>query len=131
MQSVINIINREPKILSDKEDATSFNQLLRDIKLDSVIFAYQNREKNVLEDLTMTIQKGKITAIVGISGSGKSTIVKLIQKFYDPVYGAIYANSEDLRQVNLRQYRHKIGHVGQESVLFNQTYKRKHALCKT
>ena len=121
LQSVINVINREPKILLDKEDSTPFNQLHGDIKLDNVSFGYHNREDNVLEDLTMTIQKGKTTAIVGISGSGKSTIVKLIQRFYDPVYGAIYANSEDLRLLNLRQYRQKIGYVGQEPVLFNQT----------
>jgi ATP-binding cassette, subfamily B (MDR/TAP), member 1 len=73
--------------------------------------------------VTCTIEKGKTTAFVGPSGSGKSTIVKLIERFYDPDEGAVMIGNQDLRKLNLRDYRHKIGYVGQEPVLFNESIK--------
>ena len=62
-------------------------------------------------------------AIVGTSGSGKSTIAKLIERFYDPTSGLVTVDGTDLKGINLRQYRNKIGYVGQEPCLFNETIK--------
>jgi len=62
-------------------------------------------------------------AIVGPSGSGKSTIAKLIERFYDPTSGLVTVDGTDLKGINLRQYRNKIGYVGQEPWLFNETIK--------
>jgi len=62
---------------------------------------------------------GKTTAIVGPSGSGKSTVVQLIERFYDPAEGQVLIDGEDLRNVNLRDFRKRVGYVGQEPVLFN------------
>ena len=64
-----------------------------------------------------------MTALTGASGSGKSTVVKMLERFYDPDFGAVYVNGKDLRELNLREYRNKIGYVGQEPYLFNQTIK--------
>lgn len=86
-------------------------------------FKYSTREEVALKDVSCTIEHGKTTAFVGPSGSGKSTIVKLIERFYDPDEGTVTVNDQDLKKLNLRQYRHKIGYVGQEPVLFNESIK--------
>ena len=71
----------------------------------------------------MMFEKGKVTALVGPSGSGKSTIVQLIERFYDPQEGEILIDGVPFPQINLKDFRSKVGYVGQEPVLFNQTIK--------
>ena len=71
----------------------------------------------------MKFERGKTTAIVGTSGSGKSTIVQLIERFYDPDIGQVLVDGKDLKNLNLREYRKQIGYVGQEPVLFNMSIK--------
>lgn len=71
--------------------------------------------------MTINFEQGKVTALVGPSGSGKSTIVQLIERFYDPSEGSILIDSQNLKDVNLKDFRSKVGYVGQEPVLFNQT----------
>lgn len=74
-----------------------------------------------MNGVNIKFEKGKITALVGPSGSGKSTIVQLIERFYDPESGRVLIDGEDLKNINLRDFRSKVGYVGQEPVLFNQT----------
>ena len=71
--------------------------------------------------MNIKFEQGKVTALVGPSGSGKSTIVQLMERFYDPTEGSILIDGQDLRKINLRDFRSKVGYVGQEPVLFNQT----------
>jgi ATP-binding cassette, subfamily B (MDR/TAP), member 1 len=72
-----------------------------------------------LQNFSLTILAGKTTALVGASGCGKSTIIQLLERFYDPDEGNITLDGEDIRNLNLRKMRQLIGYVGQEPVLFN------------
>ena len=121
--SVNTIINREPKIKIDDPEADPVGEITENIRFDDVKFSYKTRNYQVLKGVSLEFKKGEITALVGISGSGKSTIVKLLERFYDPDTGTIYVNNKDLKQLNLRECRNKIGYVGQEPFLFNQSIK--------
>lgn len=89
------------------------------LQLQNVHFAYPARpDIKVLQGVSLTIQKGQKVAFVGESGSGKSTIMALLERFYDPVEGAVLVNNTDLRKLNIQSYRKQIGYVGQEPVLF-------------
>ena len=92
------------------------------IVFDHVTFSYhRNAEKPVLQDIDLTIPKGKNIAIVGASGAGKSTLVDLIPRFYDPDSGSISIDGVDLRDALTRDIRALMGNVNQEPILFNDT----------
>jgi len=82
----------------------------------------------------MSIPEGKFTAIVGVSGSGKSTIIQLLERFYDPVEGDIFLDGANIKSLNVKFLRSQIGYVGQEPILFgttvfeNVTYGLKHKM---
>ena len=84
------IIEREPKIKMDDSQAKPIGDILGKIEFKNVTFRYPTRpEQKVLDDFSATFEEGKTTAIVGASGSGKSTIIQLIERFYDPEAGEI------------------------------------------
>lgn len=90
-----------------------------DFVLENVSFRYPSRpESLVLDNMDLEIPRGKTIALVGKSGCGKSTIVGLLQRFYDPTKGRILVNGVDLRNVNLRDHRRQIGVVTQDPALF-------------
>lgn len=72
----------------------------------------------VLRDINISIPEGKFTAIVGPSGSGKSTILQLLERFYDPVEGEIFLDGHNIRTLNVKFLRSRMGMVSQEPVLF-------------
>ncbi|CAI2367048.1 unnamed protein product [Moneuplotes crassus] len=121
--NALQVIERVPQILIDDPNSKDIHEISSDIKFENVSFKYSTREEKALDNITCTIEKGKTTAFVGPSGSGKSTIVKLLERFYDPDSGMVTVNGQDLKQLNLRQFRHKVGYVGQEPVLFNESIK--------
>ena len=84
---------------------------------------YYRRKNKALNEVSLKFERGKVTALVGPSGSGKSTIVQLIERFYDPQEGEILIDDIPFTKVNLKDFRSKVGYVGQEPVLFNQTIK--------
>lgn len=93
-----------------------------DIRLDHIRFSYSGAERDyALDDVSLTIPQGKVTAIVGASGSGKTTIVKLIQGFYEPLHGQIKIGNTPLSMVHPRLWRSKTGSVMQESFIFSDT----------
>ena len=94
---------------------------ISDIKIENVTFKYEGRNKLVLDNVSLWFRNGKTTALVGPSGCGKSSIIKLIERFYDPTEGQVLVNSKDLKTIQLQQYRRKIGYVGQEPCLLNET----------
>jgi ATP-binding cassette subfamily B (MDR/TAP) protein 1 len=105
-----------------------------EIKLDSVCFSYPSRkEVQVLKSLDLTIPAGSVTALVGRSGSGKSTVISLLERFYDPDSGRVMMDGVDVRNLDLKVLRDYIAHVGQEpvlmprSILDNIKYGRPHA----
>ena len=90
------------------------------IEFKDVSFSYGN-DKRVLKDLTFTIDRGQVAAIVGPSGTGKSTLVGLIPRFYDPVSGVVAIDGTDVRRYRLKSLRDQISFVLQDTVLFRAT----------
>ena len=113
------LVNRESTIQKRVRDDREVIGPIETLQLEDVHFAYPARpEITVLHGLSLTIQKGKKVAVVGESGSGKSTIMALLERFYDPSEGKVLVNGKDLRNINVQSYRKQIGYVGQEPVLF-------------
>ena len=114
------IYDYKPKIKSRKNIVP--NQLDGEIEFKNVTFAYPLKpDVKVLKNLSTKIEKGKVVAIVGHSGSGKTTISNLIQRFYDPNEGSITIDGIDLRDFNLTWLRRSIGFVTQEPTLYSTT----------
>jgi len=91
------------------------------IEFRHVSFRYPGAEESVLHDITFTIPAGQTVGIIGTTGSGKSTLINLIPRFYDVTEGAIYISGVDIRRVRLSDLRDKIGYVPQQSNLFSGT----------
>jgi len=95
------------------------------LKLEDVSFAYPSRtDTTVLDNINLEMKPGTVTALVGPSGGGKSTIVSLIERFYDPLNGRILLDGKDIRQLDPRWVHASIGLVSQEPVLFATTVKK-------
>jgi subfamily B ATP-binding cassette protein MsbA len=111
----------ENDALPEKPDAVELNTLQNKIELKNVSFNYQNENKTVVSDLNLEIPKGQMVALVGESGGGKSSLIKLIQRLYDPTAGAISWDETDLRDAKISSLKKQIALVTQETVLFNDT----------
>jgi subfamily B ATP-binding cassette protein MsbA len=116
---VFEVLDTEPNI-KDAADAVALPSFSSDIRFEGVSFRYGDGE-TVLDGITLKIRKGEVVAIVGPSGAGKSTLIDLVPRFYDPTGGRILIDGVDLRRVQLRSLRDKIGIVTQETILFNDT----------
>ncbi|KNC98873.1 uncharacterized protein SPPG_05840 [Spizellomyces punctatus DAOM BR117] len=112
-------IDRTPAIDSSPNAGTPVTDCLGEMELKSVKFVYPSRpDVTVLDGVSMKIPPGKITAIVGASGSGKSTIVSLLQRFYDPVNGTVLLDHQPLPRLNVHSVRRHMGVVMQTPTLF-------------
>lgn len=118
--SVFEILNRKPLIEDDKQKGKkSERSSAFDIEFRRVTFSYPSRpEMIVLRNFSLKIKGGTVMALVGGSGSGKSTVIWMIQRFYDPNQGKVMMNGMDLREVNLKWLRKQTALVGQEPALF-------------
>ncbi|HEY0659205.1 MAG TPA: ATP-binding cassette domain-containing protein, partial [Pyrinomonadaceae bacterium] len=119
-RDVWDVLDKE-EILSEKPYAVELKPLLNKIKLESVSFNYQNSDKKILQSISLEIPKGSVIALVGESGGGKSSLIKLIQRLYDPTAGAIFWDGTDLRDARILSLKKQIALVTQETVLFNET----------
>lgn len=94
------------------------------ITFENIKFNYPSRpDVAVVKDLSLTVESGSTVALVGASGSGKSTVVSLVERFYDPLSGVVKLDGIDLRQLNVKWLRSQIGLVSQEPVLFATSIK--------
>ena len=109
-----------PNPIKEKENTIPIKDFNDKIEIDHVSFSYEDG-KQVLQDIDITIGKGKTVAIVGASGAGKSTLVDLIPRFYDVSGGSIRIDGTDVRDLSLHELRSLIGYVNQEPILFNDT----------
>lgn len=116
---VFEILETKPKIV-DSEDATSFTDKVVSLRLEGVRFSYKS-DSRVLDGVSFDAATGEIVALVGQSGSGKSTIFKLLSRFYDPDAGSITLNGRDIRTITLDSLRETVAVVSQDIFLFAGT----------
>ncbi|KAL6846430.1 hypothetical protein ACP4OV_023878 [Aristida adscensionis] len=120
--SIFGIIDRKSAIDASSEEGETLETVQGNIELQHVSFKYPARKDvQIFRDLCLKIPSGKTVALVGESGSGKSTVIALIERFYDPDSGAIFLDGVNLRSLRLSWLRQQVGLVGQEPVLFNDT----------
>ncbi|PHT35054.1 ABC transporter B family member 4 [Capsicum baccatum] len=120
--SIFSILDRKSKIDSSKEDGLTLDQSKGDIEFKEVCFAYPTRpDIQVLHGFSFTIFSGQTVALVGESGCGKSTVISLLQRYYNFDSGRIMLDGVDIQNFNLKWLRHQMGLVSQEPVLFNDT----------
>jgi ATP-binding cassette, subfamily B, putative efflux pump len=116
---VFEVFDIQPDV-QERPDAQRLPRLKGRITFDHVTFGY-NPDRPVLHDINLDIRPGEVIALVGSSGAGKSTMVQLVPRFYDPQQGRVLIDDIDLRDVNLRSLRSQIGVVAQETLLFSGT----------
>ncbi|RLN10010.1 putative multidrug resistance protein [Panicum miliaceum] len=122
VSSVFAILDRQTKIDPDNPDGYKPEKITGDVEIVDVDFAYPSRpDVTIFKGFSLSIVAGKSTALVGQSGSGKSTIIGLIERFYDPHMGAVNIDGRDIRAYNLQALRRHIGLVSQEPTLFAGT----------
>jgi ATP-binding cassette, subfamily B, bacterial MsbA len=109
-----------PIEVADRPGARPFPGLEREIRFDRVSFAYRAGEP-VLDNVDLVVPRGAVVALVGPSGAGKSTLMDLLGRFYDPTSGRITIDGTDIRDLQVRSLRTKLGVVSQETVLFHDT----------
>ncbi|CAH1758914.1 12613_t:CDS:2 [Entrophospora sp. SA101] len=120
---IFETINRVPVIDSSSEEGKQLvDGVQGHIELKNISFVYPARpDVQTLDNVSLDIPAGSTVALVGSSGSGKSTIVSLVLRFYDPVMGSITIDGHDIKSFNLKWLRRQMSLVGQEPVLFNTT----------
>ena len=117
-------IKRKPKIDAYDTSGIVLEDITGEIELKDVYFRYPARpELEIFSGFSLQVPSGKTAALVGQSGSGKSTVISLIERFYDPDAGEVLIDGVDLRKLQLKWIREKIGLVSQEPVLFATTIK--------
>ena len=120
LEKVFAVLDTEPD-LADSPNAKDLQNLRGDVEFDRVSFAYG--EDVVLDDVSFRIKPGETLAIVGETGAGKSTVIKLLSRFYDPTEGEVRVDGEDLRNVRGSSLRRHMGVVLQDTFLFTGTIK--------
>lgn len=110
-----------PETIRDPEKPASLSEFKDGIEFRNVSFKYANADRAALENINLIIPKGKVVALVGASGAGKSTMADLLPRFYDPTDGQILIDGHDLRDLRLQDLRELMGIVSQEAILFNDS----------
>ncbi len=121
-ERIYSILDQEPTV---KESASPVELpvISKNILLRNVTFAYDEESGVVLHDIDLEIKAGQLVAIVGPTGTGKSTLVNLIPRFYDPTQGSVSIDGVDLKTASFKSLRRQIGIVAQETFLFNDSVK--------
>ena len=117
---ILPIIDNKNKI-ADRKDAENISITNADIEFNNINFKYNSDEKEVLKDINIKISGGKMTSLVGHSGSGKSTILNLIPRFYDAQSGDILIDGQSIYSKKIKSLRNKISLVSQDTTLFDDT----------
>lgn len=124
-------ISRTPEINTEDPNGLTLGNILGVVEFESIKFSYPSRpESAVLKDFNLKVQAGETVALVGASGSGKSTAIALLQRFYDVNEGAVRIDGIDIKKLQLKWIRGKMGLVSQEHALFGTSIKENIALGK-
>ena len=113
----------QKSLINEEINAQKLNNPNSDILFDNVTLSYDGQKNSALKNISLEIPNGKITALVGPSGSGKSSILNLIPRFYDPKSGAILIGNQNIRHLTMQSLRSKIALVNQEPILFDMSIK--------
>lgn len=119
-ERIFEICDTEP-LIKTKEGAKELKEFKDTVTFENVFFHYEDSEELVLNNINFAVKKGDILALVGPSGGGKSTLVDLIPRFYDPTNGRILIDGTDIKNITVESLRSKMGIVTQETFLFNTT----------
>lgn len=137
IQQAIVSIDRVYSLLNEKSDVENdFGSLylkkgdIKIVEFKNIYFGYNNEDYLVLKDTTLKFERGKINAIVGESGCGKSTIVNLIYRLWEPLKGEILINGRDIKEFNIKSIRKNISVVTQNSLIFNTSIRENICLGK-
>jgi ATP-binding cassette subfamily B protein len=127
LEKIFQLLDEKPD-LQDRADAIELGRISGEVDFDDVSFAYKKRRGDdsteqilALDGVSLQIPPGQTVALVGATGAGKSTMAKLIARFYDPTSGAVLVDGHDLREVSSRSLRSQMGIVPQEAFLFSGT----------
>jgi ABC-type transport system involved in Fe-S cluster assembly fused permease/ATPase subunit len=118
MENLFSLWEEKPNLSDNDQSASKTNQA--SIRFENVSFDYDER-RTIIENISFEVPDGKKVALVGPTGAGKSTISRLLFRFYDPKQGAIYINNENIKDISQSSLRKMIGVVPQDTVLFNDT----------
>jgi len=125
LEKIFQLLDEQPD-LTDRPDAIELERIVGEVDFDDVSFAYRKRAGDdsseqilALDHIDLQIPPGQTVALVGATGAGKSTMAKLIARFYDPTSGAVLVDGHDLREVSSRSLRSQMGIVPQEAFLFS------------
>ena len=118
MENMFNLLDEKSKVKDSLKQLNINNKT--EIKFSNISFGYDER-RTVIKDISFDVPNGKKVAIVGPTGAGKSTISRLLFRFYDPTNGSIYINDENINSISQHSLRKIIGVVPQDTVLFNDT----------
>ena len=114
---VFALIDLEPSIF-DRPDAIPLDSPIRSISFDDVTFAYPTSEANVLNGISFSASSGEFLGVMGHTGAGKSTILKLVERFYEPQHGTVKINGIDINDYAIESVRDRIGFVSQDPFMF-------------
>ncbi|MFH1561178.1 MAG: ABC transporter ATP-binding protein [Patescibacteria group bacterium] len=120
IEKYLGILNQETKV-KDPKKAVKKTSVEGQIEFRKLSFAYPSTKNLALKDISLTIRPGQSVAFVGHSGTGKTTLIKLLMRFYDPTKGGIYLDGIDIKRFNKDQLRSFMGVVPQEPILFNKS----------
>ncbi|XP_044861608.1 ATP-dependent translocase ABCB1-like [Mauremys mutica] len=119
-QRIFQLLDRKPLIDSYSEEGIKLSKFNGNIEFKDIHFVYPTRpEVQVLQGLSVKVNKGQTLALVGSSGCGKSTSIQLLERFYDPMEGQVFADGFNTKSLHLRWLRSKLGIVSQEPILFD------------
>jgi subfamily B ATP-binding cassette protein MsbA len=117
---VFNVLDAEPSIKEISSDSDLYIKK-GDIKFEEVSFSYPNTLEHALKNINISVEGGTTVALVGHSGAGKSTIINLLPRFYDPKKGVVYIDKQNISSVTLSSLRKNISMVSQDIILFDDT----------
>lgn len=118
---ICEVLEMEPSVNDPEEPVMPDKQEKGTVEFDHVSFAYPEAGENVINDITFKAEKGQTVAIIGSTGSGKSTLINLIPRFYDVTKGCVKVDGVDVRNMTQHELRDRLGYVPQKGVLFSGT----------